>query len=106
MPRLTSMLLARLRVRRHFNRAMTRWPFQQIIGLVLGLILAIGINLSAIQVNAMTIEMALSSDMVNCNCHGGRNESDPNSVDCLSICNTASQALRAPEPAAERKVGP
>ena len=85
---------------------MIRRACQQVFGLFLGLILATGINLSAIQVDAMAIGMATSSDMVSCDCHGGCNESDTTSVDCLSVCMTASPALLVPESAMEKTIGP
>ncbi len=75
---------------------MKRYSSQHIIALLLGVFLALGMSLSAVQANDMAINMAMSSDMDGCNDCGNGSDSDRNGGACLSVCTTPSPAVLPP----------
>ena len=72
---------------------MKRRSSRQIIALMLGVFLALGMNLSAVQANDMAIDMAISSDMDSGSDCGNGSDGDSNGGACLSVCTTPSLAV-------------
>ena len=66
------------------------------MALLLGVFVALGMGLSAVQGNDMAIKMAMSSDMGGCNGCGGESDDDRLGGACSSVCTTPVQALLTP----------
>ncbi len=75
---------------------MKRCSSQHTIALLLGVFLALGMNLSAVQANDMAIDMVMCSDMDGCNDCGNGSDCDGNGGACLSVCTTATPAVLDP----------
>ncbi len=75
---------------------MKRYSSQHIIALLLGVFLALGMSLSAVQASDMSIDMAMSSDMDCCSDCGNGSDGDRNGGACLSVCTTPSPAVLPP----------
>jgi hypothetical protein len=75
---------------------MKRRSSQRIVALLLGVILALGMNLSAVQANDMAIDMVMCSDMDGCNDRGNESDCDGNGGACLSVCTTLTPAVLDP----------
>jgi len=75
---------------RHLSRAMRRWTSRQVLALLLGVVLALPMGLSAPQAS-ISIDQAAASTCTevlgesNCDCCGG-GASDYDSDVCLSLC--------------------
>ncbi len=85
-------LLAFRMAQYHMIKSMKRRSSQQIVALLLGVFLALGMGLSAVQAN----DMAMCSDMDGCNDCGNRSDCDRNGGACLSVCTTPTPAVLNP----------
>ena len=72
---------------------MKRCSSRQIIALLLGVFLALGVSLSAVQASDMAFDMAMSSDMECCGDCASESDCDRNGGACLSVCTTTSPAV-------------
>ncbi len=75
---------------------MKRRSSHRIIALLLGVFLALGMTLSAVQANDMAIDIVMCSDMDGCNDCGNESDCDSNGGACLSVCTTATPAVLNP----------
>ncbi len=66
------------------------------MALLLGVFVALGMGLSAVQANDMAIKMTMSSDMGGCDGCGGGDDDDRIGGACSSVCTTPAQAILAP----------
>lgn len=82
----------------HLLRAMKRWTPRQLIALVLGVVFALGISLSAVQATEMAVKMSAAAAMGTVapdGCGGGcGGDDDTASADsCVMVCPNAFQAV-------------
>jgi hypothetical protein len=80
---------------------MNRWPSRRVFALVLGLFVALGMSLSAVQASDMAVKMALASDMGDAGSHGctgcgGGDDGAANAGPCLPGCTAPMFAVMPP----------
>jgi hypothetical protein len=79
----------------HIEFAMKSWSLKRLFLTVLGVFLALGLNLSAIHANGMMLKMAMSPDMISCeDCSPGR-EDETTAGSCLAVCIFPTMAVHS-----------
>ena len=84
---------------------MKRWSSRRVFALLLGVFLALGMSLSAVQAGDMTVKMTLASHMGDsgqggCDGCGGGDDGNMKTANCMPICTASSTALPPTEVAA------
>lgn len=80
---------------------MKHWPSRQFIALFLGVALALGMNLSAVQASEMAVQMAMMGDagassQGDCDGCGGSGGDSADAVTCSPVLNCSSMAAVMP----------
>lgn len=80
---------------------MKHWPSRRILALVLGVFLALGMNLSAVQASEMAVQMAMTSDdgssgQGECDGCGGSGDDSADAVSCAPMLNCSGMAAVLP----------
>jgi hypothetical protein len=77
----------------HIEFAMKTWSSKRLFVTVLGVFLALGLNLSAVHANGMMLKMAMSPDMISCeDCSPGRDDQTA-AGSCLAGCTIPTMAV-------------
>jgi hypothetical protein len=81
---------------------MKRWPLRQVLALMLGVLLALGMSLSAVQASDMALAMAATggagSDDCSSGCGGDDGGKDAKAMTCAAVCIPPAVAVLAPTP--------